>query len=379
MLDDVPLLRDLIERRFLAASGEIDADAAVLVRRVGVHGLTSYAHLIAIDEGWNPALRDALSAARRAAARHALGLTHALASLATAADAAGVRMLSVKGVVLSAALHDGDLAARQSSDLDVLVDPVDLGTLATCLRDAGYVPDVPWRHWTAEAFRAGATAYHEFGFRHASGTLVEVHTRLTTRFIPFVPSFDELWSRRQQVPVAGCLLPTLSWPDTAVHLSTHGYRHAWARLVWLCDIAHLMARPGMPWADIEARARAQREWVATAGAAYLAHRVLGAPMPAGLSAGRRAVAAAAAVERRLRDGRVNPDGRTMLGDQWRSRDDVREQLRYLWRVATTTTPADADEDEGAAASAPLARRLRRPVRLVRRYLARAGSGTAALF
>lgn len=365
MLDDVPLLRDLIVGRFLAPDERTDDQAAVLVRRVGIHGLTRYVDEIAAREGWDPTLRAALCDARRAAARHALGLVHALGALATAADTAGVRMLNVKGVVLSAALHGGDVACRQSSDIDVLIEPTDLGTLATCLRDAGYVPDEPWRDWSADAFRSGAAQYHEFGFRHSSGTLVEVHTRLTTTFIPFVPAFDALWSRRQEVRVAGRLLPTLSWPDAVVHLSTHGYRHAWARLVWLCDIAHLMARDDMPWGEIEERARSQREWVGTAGAVWLAHRVLGAPMPPGLSPGRRAMAAAAAVERRLCYGRLNPDGRSTLGDQWRSRDDMREQLRYLWRVATTTTPADVDAETPLPG---IARRLRRPVRLVRRYL-----------
>jgi hypothetical protein len=61
----------------------------------------------------------------------------------------------------------------------------------------------------------------------------------------------------------------------------------------------------------------------------------------------------------------------MLGDQWRSRDDVREQLRYLWRVATTTTPADAPEETRRL---PIGVQLRRPVRLVRRYLAAPGHG-----
>lgn len=365
MLDDVPLLRDLIVRRFLASDDRPAVDATVLVRRVGIHGLTSYVAEIATREGWDPTLRATLADARRVAARHALGLTHALAALAASADAAGVRMLHVKGVVLSAALHGGDVACRQSSDIDVLIEPTDLGTLATCLRDAGYRPDEPWQDWSADAFRSGATHYHEFGFRHPSGTLVEVHTRLTTRFIPFVPAFDALWSRRQPVRLGGRLLPTLSWPDAVVHLSTHGYRHAWARLVWLCDIAHLMARDGMPWGEIEERARAQREWVATAGAVWLAHRVLGAPMPPALSPGRRAMAAAAAVERRLLDGRLSPDGWSTLGDQWRSRDDRREQLRYLWRVATITTPADAGDGTRLAG---MARRLVRPVRLVRRYL-----------
>jgi hypothetical protein len=371
MFDDVPLLRTLIIDHFLDTGAPDTSAGAVWARRVGLHGLTSYAYRLATEEGWDIPVREALSAASQANARHALGLAHALGSLATAADGAGVRLLSVKGVVLSAALHGGDVARRQSSDIDVVIHPTDLGTVATLLRDMGYEADAPWRDWTADTFRARATRYHEYGFRHASGTLVEVHTRLTTTFIPFVPAFDELWLRRQQVRVGGHWLSTLSWTDTAIHLATHGYRHAWARLVWLCDIAHLMARQDMPWPDIEARARGQREWVATEGAVWLAHRVLGAPLPADFVPGRRARRAATAVERRLQEGRVNPDGRSMLGDQWRSRDDVREQLRYLWRVATTTTPADAPEETRRL---PIGVQLRRPVRLVRRYLAAPGHG-----
>lgn len=373
MLTDVPRLAGLLSRHLLPTHGDEAQRARAFVRRLAKHGVTAYAEQAMVEQQWPAAVAHALMETRRADARHALQLAHVLRTLSTACDGEGIALLTMKGVALSVALH-GDVSRRGTRDVDVLIDPASLGTVAGVLLDMGAVPDDPWRDWTPRQFAAHATTSHEFGFRTPSGVCVEVHTRLTTMFIARAPSFDELWRRRRMVSVGGRDVPTLAWPDAAVHLATHGFRHAWERLIWLCDIAHLMARPDVEWREVEALSRRRLEHVALTGAILAAHDVLGAPMPAGVSAPRRAVRAARDVEARIARGALHPTGVTMLADHWRSRDSTVGALSYLWRVATTMTPADCAPGEPWPPTRA-ARWYRRPTRLVRRYLV--GRGTSS--
>ena len=375
MLADVPWLAGLLSRHLLPTDGDDETRARVFVRRVATHGLVAYAEQAVVEQQWPAAVFRELAERRRAEAHHALQLAYVLRTLSTACDGAGIDLLTMKGVALSSALH-GDVSRRGTRDVDVLIDPASFGTVAAVLLDMGSVPDDPWCDWTPRQFAAHATTSHEFGFHTPSGVCIEVHTRLTTMFIAHAPSFHELWRRRRMVSVAGRDVPTLAWPDTAVHLATHGFRHAWERLVWLCDIAHLMARQDVDWEEAEALARRRHEHVALTGAILAAHDVLGARVPAGVTAPRRAVSASRAVEARIARGALHPTGVTMLADHWRSRDSTIGALSYLWRVATTMTPADCAPGEPWPPTRA-ARWWRRPTRLVRRYLVGPGAPSVA--
>ncbi len=368
MLADVPGLRPIVSRHFLPADGPVQTRAATVIRRASHHALLVHVAAMARADEWPDAIRQPLEAARRQQAFDALRLAQALGELHAACEAEGLRILVLKGVALATVLH-GDVAARQCGDLDVLVPPDALGRFAAILTTLGYVPDPMWQGTTPARFDEIARTHHEFVFHRADGVTVEAHTRLTTAFIPRVPSFEALWRDRQTLPLQGRAIATPGWADTVVHLATHGYRHAWARIGWLCDIAHVMARDDIAWDDVARRARLRREWVAVMGALLLARELLGAPMPPVPAAPARSRRAAAAVARRVASGRVNPDGRDMLADHWRSRDGLPESLRYLWRVATTMTPADCQPGDGWPPSRTT-RLVRRPLRLLRRYTVR---------
>lgn len=366
MLRDVPHLQGLLARHVRpAAAGEAEAARAV-VGRLAAHGLTAYADEIAGRDGWPAGVLEVLGERRRAEARHALQLTDALQTIHGACQGTGVALLTMKGVALSALLH-GDVARRGARDLDLLIAPASLGLVAGLLFDLGCVPDAPWHDWTPRDFASGATTHHEFGFRTATGVSVEVHTRLATAFQPHTPGFDQLWDRRQSVTLAGRELPTLSWPDAVVHLASHGFRHAWGRLVWLCDIAHVMARADVDWETAATLAHRQHERVALSAALLAAAEVLGAPLPADAPRSPRAVRAARVVRSRISRGELRATPRTMLGDHWRSRDSTARACQYLWLVATTMTPADCRPGETWPPS-KAARLVRRPLRLARQYL-----------
>lgn len=366
MLADVPGLRPIVARHFLPPPDSPDARARRLIRRASTHALLVHVEALARADDWPVELRQPLDAARRQQVFSTLRLVQALGEIQAACSAAGVRLIVLKGVALSTILH-GDAAARQSGDLDVLVEPDALGQLVDILADLGFAPDPMWRGATRARFDEIARTHHEFVFERADGVMVEAHTRLTTAFIPYVPTFEALWRERQSVRLGDREVATPGWTDTVVHLATHGYRHAWARLGWLCDIAHVMARRDIAWDEVDRRARAQREWVAVAGALALAHDLLGAP-PSPLGQTSRSRRAALAVAHRVEAGYINPSGRTMLADHWRSRDSLPEAMRYLWRAATTMTPADCQPGDRWPPSRTT-RLVRRPLRLLRRYVA----------
>lgn len=166
---------------------------------------------------------------RRLAALHRAGR---MAAISKAFSAAGIRHLGIKGPVLSQQLY-GDLAARDSKDLDLLIDPTALQRATDVLNSMGF------RDESVHAEDGGSR-----GNKHRTfvghGVDVEVHTRLLDVEALLPLSFEALWSRREMVCLGAIAVPALSMLDTILYLSAHGAQHLWFRLKWLEDIARIV-------------------------------------------------------------------------------------------------------------------------------------------
>nr|WP_232280400.1 nucleotidyltransferase family protein [Sphingomonas sp. PAMC 26605] len=165
------------------------------------------------------------------ALRHAA----ALATLTTALHAGDVRHLAIKGGVLAQQLH-GDVAARDSKDIDLLIDPDSIDRAAAILRDEGFAE--------IGGDDDGA-AGDPFANKHRSfigdGFEIELHTRLIDIDALLPLGFDAVWGRRESVAIGGVSIATLSKVDTLLYLCAHGASHLWFRLKWLEDIARIVA------------------------------------------------------------------------------------------------------------------------------------------
>ncbi|AWK85179.1 nucleotidyltransferase domain-containing protein [Azospirillum thermophilum] len=196
--------------------------------------------------------------------------------LAGMLQAAGIRVMVLKGVVLSQQLH-GDPARRDAGDIDLLVDPARFWDAEAVLLQAGYEPDGPLIPGSHRA--AGQALLRDLSYRNrARGTLVELHQRLTANPHRLDCSFEALWRAHGEVRLAGRAVATLPDRILPLYLCVHGAHHCWERLCWLADLAALLDSPDAvrrTLDDAEAAGLGRSMRLAVG----LCNRLLGLPLP----------------------------------------------------------------------------------------------------
>jgi hypothetical protein len=209
------------------------------------------------------------------AASRSLAQMREIARLSPLFGRSGIRMLVVKGVALSVQLY-GNPTLRDARDIDLLVDATTFSEAGALLIGAGYRRAGPalsprqaaaYRHWIKE----DEYVHGETGLR------VELHHRFSDNPALIACNFSELWREREEVEIAGAVVPTLPRRNLALYLCAHGAGHYWERLQWLADLAAALREPGARDAALVA--------VETAGLAgpmlhalVLAHDWLGLPV-----------------------------------------------------------------------------------------------------
>jgi hypothetical protein len=191
-------------------------------------------------------------------------------------EGAGVEVMPYKGVALAEAAY-GDMALRQSGDIDLLVRAADLTRIKTAVGALGYVPHL---QLSAAEERAYLLSGYECAFDGPAGrNLLEVQWAIQPRFYAVDLSLEDLFQRSVTVRVAGRAMKTLSPEDQILVLSVHAAKHVWGRLIWLRDIAQIIETPGLNWNWLIAQARAlgmtRILWVTL----LLVDRLLGLPVP----------------------------------------------------------------------------------------------------
>jgi hypothetical protein len=291
-----------------------------------------------------------------------LRLIARLTGITGRAEAEELALVPYKGAVLGEMAY-GNPGLREFVDLDFILRHRDLGAAWKLLEALGYEARNP------ELTAPGAAVPGEYVFLSAEkDLLVELHTELTLRHFPTPPDLEPLLAGREAVELAGRRVLTFSREDTLTLLAVHGAKDFWAQLLWICDIARLVETPGFDWEKAMGRADAMDCRRMVNVGILLAHRVMGAAIPAGELARASADRAARAVARWL-GGRLFAPGPTGRREQIRYRMRMVEGfwagLRYAGRLATT--PA---ADDWNATRLPTGLRfayaLVRPLRLFRR-------------
>ncbi len=186
--------------------------------------------------------------------------------------------LPFKGIVLAASAYN-DLAARNAGDIDILVRLEDLQRATSLLIARGFALLTPVRKDGSPAL----TNSHEYHFERASdGMIVELRWRLELtqpRYRRDV-GMKWLWPRHQTIRIAGADLPNIDPESALLVLCMHGSKHVWSRLVWISDVAHLLAAfPTLDWSRVNRDARRLGLRHALALGVLLAHRVCAAQIP----------------------------------------------------------------------------------------------------
>jgi Uncharacterised nucleotidyltransferase len=281
----------------------------------------------------------------------------------------GIPAIPYKGPVAAAQAY-GDITARQFEDLDVILRQRDVRVADDAVRSLGYAPKFPWVH-SAQPAREIIPGEYNY-FHRDRRTIVELHTELTLRHFPVRPDLDALLQRTLKVNVGGREMPTFCPEDALPVLCVHGAKDFWERLVWIADLAEIVRSfPTLNWKFVLCTSRQLRvERMLHVGLA-LAENVLGAELPAEVSAAVRADSRAgelaADVERRLFSRGASE--RT-AAQRFRFRRDMVQGSFSGWIYSTRLALAPAEEDWQ---DAWLPRRLAplyavmRPLRLLRKY------------
>jgi hypothetical protein len=179
-----------------------------------------YRTLLALNANMPGFFRDAARECRAAAKSLGAELEALLHGFAENA----IEVLPLKGPALALALY-GDVALRQSNDVDLLV-----------RRDDFPRAEALFLHWGFTAL--GALSEHDRRFLRG-GLLVELHFELASpRFFPF--DIDGIWSRSRHIDFCGKPARAMSNIDLVLYLCAHGLKHGFSRLIWILDLARAL-------------------------------------------------------------------------------------------------------------------------------------------
>src|SRR5260370_11433511 len=102
---------------------------------------------------------------------------------------------------------------------------------------AGYAPAV-----SLSAIDAGRIPGQYLFSKPDSKLIVELHNDHTLRYFPRRLPLEEFFARQIRVRLDAHEAPALSVEDELVLICIHGAKHFWEPLMWIADVAALVAR-----------------------------------------------------------------------------------------------------------------------------------------
>jgi hypothetical protein len=249
----------------------------------------------------------------------------------------GIRIISFKGPVLAAMLHD-TIALRPFTDLDLVVETPELAQQAkNILIERGYTLPEPMNPTEEHFFLKTQSEFHIINPRKQ--VFIDLHWKIFYAYFSYPFDVGEAFSRLMPVSVANRTLPTFCPEDQALILSAHSTRHLWENLGMIADFADLLHTfPRLDWAATlrKANVLGGRRMLFTA--LYLVQALYGCPLSAEL---RRLIRRDVPAQKLghevitrlfgagVGSGPDDPDILTQLLFQLRSRERLRDRLRYL--------------------------------------------------
>ena len=229
-------------------------DWELVLRLAEDHGTSSllYKNLASSGEVVPAAVLASLRKRYETNVRKSLFMTRELIRILDSTDSLGVEVIPYKGIVLSEVYY-GDIALRQSGDIDLFVRKRDVARIKSAVCDVGYAPRFTIPEDAEENYIESG---YEWTFDSAAGkNLLELQWALQPRFYSVDFDMNGLFDRAANTMVAGRRVKTLSSEDLLLVLAVHAAKHVWGRLIWLCDIAQILKRGNLNWDFVQARAR----------------------------------------------------------------------------------------------------------------------------
>ena len=258
---------------------------------------------------------------------NALRLTSHLVRVVSKLASGGIAVLPLKGICLAAQYYP-DVSARHAGDIDLLIGPEHMTRTDAILREMGYHRVTNTTHvWMPAPFTEDTDYRLHFIYMSADGVLIELHFRLHNNPDVLAVGIEDILAESISVRLGSVTVPAMPDPLQFVFLATHGARHEWVRLQWVCDIAVMVDR---------ATTEEVRAWLSTA-----AHFGLVNP-----------VVQALVIARHLLGIELPPEVSRAYARSWRIRYMVRRAENLLLRSSD-------DKTDGPSASFNPGRRLYR--------------------
>jgi hypothetical protein len=310
-------------------------------------------------------VRAALAERQRTQHFFTLRMSAELFRLAERFNAQNIGMLVVKGPALAMQAY-GDAAMRDYGDLDLLVRHADIARATQLMMDAGYEPQIP-----LSAIAAGRIPGQYMFRQPESKLLVELHNDRTMRYYPRPLPIERLFERSVRVRLDGREVAAPAVEDHLILICIHGAKHFWERLIWIADVAALIARhPEMDWARALQAAGDVGAETMLHGGLLLAANVLKTDIPKEVLAQAKANGAACAMAAQalpwLPTAGETPPGLLERGlFRMRMRGGLAPGASYLLRLLFS--PTEEDWDANAKQGRRFLDVLKRPFRLAKKH------------
>jgi hypothetical protein len=269
-----------------------------------------------------------------------LKLSSALLALTQQFRNENIALLPYKGPTLAQQLY-GNLALRQSVDLDILIRPAELRSAKEVLAGMGFRQTL--NHSRAqELFLESSHCEAEF-YSESADVSVELHWAvLPIEFgvnLPSSATFDE----GTRILFCGAELPVATREESILWLAAHATKHCWNRLIFLSDFAHALSAPDLDVDRLMSRARAAHsESMVKFGVSLLQrvlHYVPAQLTPLSMDAPPRRQLEFVTV-RLLSGSVVEPSAFERHTLAMSSMDTPARAARYCWNVVRNPQPAD---------------------------------------
>lgn len=284
-------------------------------------------------------------------------LRRELIQLLTLLESANLRAIPLKGPLFASSLYE-DAGVRLSSDLDLLVQKKDLLDAVNFLMLNGYrlQPTRYSRRLASVILNERYRGARDGGVRHLKRAmrldcethlfgprcLVELHWQLLPGALGKASETDSFWERAEEASFDGVKTWALTREDTTLAiLLHHGVKDHWPNLLAVSDVARIMrAYLAIDWEYILRSSKAKDAGLPVLVGLYLAHMLLGAPMPPGvvrLTERTRVPASAAFAMGRIFSEMGTLPGYHQWHKHWRSLSTAAELGPHFNAIHTRTT------------------------------------------
>jgi hypothetical protein len=256
-----------------------DLDWSFLLRQAERHGVLPLLHWNLRSYQIPEVVKRDLKRVFTENAEFNLSRTREMLKLLDLFESKGIPALSFKGPLLAEFAY-GNVALRQFSDLDILVQNRHFGRARESLLSRGYRFGVPL-NWLQIHFPTFLGRKDNILVKQESRIIVELHRQLSGNHFRFPLDLKELLPRLQTTYIGGRRVRCLPPEEMLSYLCLHGSRHSWERLLWICDVAELIrSHSQMNWKAIIEQARKLGGQRTLALGLMLARDLLGTKIPA---------------------------------------------------------------------------------------------------